>query len=75
MIHKYKALLRTYRNKINFGIAVRAIIGSLLLFGCGVHLYFILWLILGAYSPALIYANIAIRAAVEIGRASCRERV
>lgn len=64
MIHKYKALLRTYRNKINFGIAVRAIIGSLLLFGCGVHLYFILWLILGAYSPALIYANIAIRAAV-----------
>ncbi|MDD2422780.1 MAG: hypothetical protein PHT37_01330 [Candidatus Cloacimonetes bacterium] len=66
MIRKYQALLRTYRNRINIGIALRAIVGSALLFGCGVHLYFILWLILGAYSPALIYANIAIRAALAL---------
>lgn len=65
-MHKYQALLRTYRNKINFGIALRAIIGSALLFGCGVHVYFILWLILGAYSPALLYANIGIRAALAL---------
>ncbi len=65
-MQKFQALLRTYRNRINSGIALRAIVGSALLFGCGVHLYFILWLILGAYSPALIYANIAIRAALAL---------
>jgi hypothetical protein len=65
-MHDLIALLRGYRNRINLGIAIRAIVHSALLFGCGLHLYFVLWLILGAHSPALLYANIAIRAALAL---------
>lgn len=65
-MHELIAMFRKYRNLINFGIIIRAIISSALLFGCGVHLYFVLWLILGAYSPALLYANIAIRVSLAL---------
>lgn len=60
-MQEYKALLSYYKNRINIGIALRAMVGSVVLFVCGMHLYFVLWLLLGAYSPALLYANIAIR--------------
>lgn len=60
-MHEYKALLNKYLRTMNLGIAIRAFIGSALIFVCGLHLYFVLWLILGAYSPALLYANIGIR--------------
>ncbi len=65
-MHELIAMFSKYRNRINLGIIIRAITGCALLFGCGVHLYFILWLVLGAHSPALIYANIAIRAALAL---------
>ncbi len=60
-MHEYNALLNKYLRTMNLGIAIRAFIGSALIFVCGLHLYFVLWLILGAYSPALLYANIGIR--------------
>ncbi len=60
-MHELIAMFRQYRNRINFGIVIRTLTDSALIFGCGLHLYFISWLILGAHSPALIYANIAIR--------------
>ncbi|MCB5258978.1 MAG: hypothetical protein M0Q19_03385 [Candidatus Cloacimonetes bacterium] len=60
-MQEFKALLNQYKNRINLGIVLRAVLGNVLLFVGGLHLYFILWLVLGAYSPALIYANIGIR--------------
>jgi hypothetical protein len=66
-MQEYKALLSKYKNRINFGIALRAISGSIVLFVFALHLYFVLWLLLGAYSPALIYANLAIRIGMALG--------
>lgn len=65
-MHEYDTQLKSYQTKINTGIAVRAIVGSIVLFAAGFHLYFILWQILGAYHPALLYANIAIRAGLAL---------
>ena len=58
--------LNKYKLRINSGIAIRAILGSLVLFICALHLWFLLWQVLGAHNPALIYANIAIRAALAL---------
>lgn len=62
----FKALLNKYKTQINSGIALRAILSTALLFICGLHLYFLLWQVLTAYAPALIYANIAIRSALAL---------
>lgn len=60
-MHEYDSQLKSYQTKINTGIAVKAVVSSFLLFAGGFHLYYILWHVLGAYHPALVYANIAIR--------------
>lgn len=65
-MHELIALFRGYLNRINLGIIIRTIVHSALLFGCALHLYFVLWLILGAHSPTLLYANIAIRVALAL---------
>jgi hypothetical protein len=66
-MQEYKAELDKYRRRINLGITIRAVTSSAMLFICGLHLYFVLWLILGAQSPALLYANLGIR----VGLALC----
>ncbi|MCB5233844.1 MAG: hypothetical protein LHW60_01165 [Candidatus Cloacimonetes bacterium] len=60
-MHEFDSQLQSYQTKINTGIAVRAVVSSILLFAAGFHLYLIMWYVLGAYHPALVYANIAIR--------------
>ncbi|MCD8479255.1 MAG: hypothetical protein LRZ88_02845, partial [Candidatus Cloacimonetes bacterium] len=62
----FKDLLNKYKVKINSGLALKAILGSIVLFVCGLHLYYLLWQALTAYAPALIYANVAIRAALSL---------
>ena len=65
-MHRFHKQLDHYKTRINIGIAIRAILGSIVLFIGGLHLYFVLWQILSAYSPALIYINIAIRSALAL---------
>lgn len=65
-MQEFKDQLGKYKTRINSGIALRAILGAVVLFISGLHLYFLLWQTLTAYSPALVYANIAIRSALAL---------
>ncbi len=62
----FESRLNKYKSQINRGIAIRAILGTLVLFVCAVHLWFLLWQTLTAYSPALLYANLALRTALAL---------
>ncbi|HOA29974.1 MAG TPA: hypothetical protein PKL34_08025, partial [Candidatus Cloacimonadota bacterium] len=65
-MREFKSRLNKYKSRINRGIAIRAVLGSLVLFVCAVHLWFLLWQTLTAYSPALLYANLALRSALAL---------
>lgn len=65
-MQRFKAELNRYKYRINRGIAISAILGSAVLFIGSLQIWFIFWQILGAYSPALLYANLGIRAAAAL---------
>ena len=65
-MQKFQAILDKYRTLVNGRISIRSLVLSVLVFACGLHLYYILWQLMGAQAPALVYANIAIRASLAL---------
>ncbi|HNQ43215.1 MAG TPA: hypothetical protein PKI59_02245, partial [Candidatus Cloacimonadota bacterium] len=65
-MQRFIAFLDKYRYLINSRISIRALVLSVLVFACGLHLYYILWQLLSPQAPALIYANLAIRASLAL---------
>lgn len=60
-MHEFIELIAKYRRRINIRLSFKALVGSIVLFLAGFQLYLIAYKTIGAYSPALVYANIAIR--------------
>jgi len=59
---EFTDFLKRVQRQVNLRFGAQVLINSIVLFAMGVHLFFLLWLALSPTSPALLYANIGIKA-------------